>query len=81
MSKRRPNFKLKALRTEHKIKQSDMADMLGIGVTTYNRKENGLSEFTETECLKISKLFEVSPMDIFFDDDVTERTTNNQETA
>lgn len=78
---RKPNYKLKALRVERGFKQDDMARMLGIGITTYNRKENGLSEFTESECRKICKILNISPVDIFFNDEVTKCTTNNEETA
>lgn len=63
-----PNFKLKQLRFFKKLKQTDMAEILGIGGTTYNRKENGIVDFTETEIRNICKYFNVSPMDIFFDD-------------
>ena len=63
-----PNFKLKELRFFEDLKQADMAKILGIGGTTYNRKENGIVDFTESEIRKICKYFKVSPMDIFFDD-------------
>jgi len=74
-----PNYRLKALREEFGYSQTDMARFLKIGITTYNRKENGITEFTESECYKISKLFNRSPLDIFFNECVTECTT--KETA
>lgn len=81
MRKRKPNLKLKALRAEHGLNQVSMAELLGMGHITYNRKENGVNEFTETECEKISNFFDVSPTDIFFKNYVTKRTTKSHETA
>lgn len=77
--KGRPNYKLKALREEYGFNQNDVAKFLEIGITTYNRKENGISEFTESECEKISMLFNKSPIDIFFSNYVTSCTTGTTE--
>jgi len=73
--KRNPNFKLKALRLEHNLKQTDMAKLLGMSETTYNRKENGITEFTESEIKKICDIFDEKPEEIFFRDDVTKNIT------
>ncbi|MBV1817299.1 helix-turn-helix domain-containing protein [Bacteroidales bacterium MSK.15.36] len=71
MRLRNPNLKLKALRIEHEIKQSDLADMIGISKTTYNRKENGFNEFTENEIKIICEIFNKEPSEIFFNNKVT----------
>lgn len=64
--KKQPNFKLKALRTERNLKQSDVAKELGMSESTYNRKENGFADFSETEMWQISKIFNREPESIFF---------------
>lgn len=67
LEKRKANFKLKGLRAEHNLKQSDIAKKIGIAESTYNRKENGYADFSETEMCKISKIFKKDPAFIFFD--------------
>lgn len=66
MIKKQPNFKLKALRTECNLKQSDIAKELGMSESTYNRKENGFADFSETEMWQISRIFKREPESIFF---------------
>jgi len=73
--KRNPNLKLKALRLEHNLKQIDMAKLLGISENTYNRKENGITEFTESEIKKICEIFNKKAEEIFFRDNVTKSIT------
>nr|WP_123053108.1 helix-turn-helix transcriptional regulator [Clostridium sp. JN-1] len=70
MQKRKANFKLKGLRVEHNLKQSDIAKKIGIAESTYNRKENGYTDFSATEMYKISKVFKKDPAFIFFDNKV-----------
>ncbi len=48
------------------MNQKDMANMLGIGISTYNRKENGISDFTESEIAQICNILDVIATDIFF---------------
>lgn len=77
MERTRINFKLKGLRVEHNLKQADVAQKLGIAESTYNRKENGYADFSETEICKISEIFKKDPAliffnNIFFDDKVAE---------
>lgn len=38
------------------FRQLDVAEKLGIGETTYWRKENGLNDFTQTEMEKITSV-------------------------
>ncbi|MGJ0845930.1 helix-turn-helix transcriptional regulator [Tissierella praeacuta] len=75
MKMRKPNLRLKGLRVTHGIHQKDISELLGIGETTYNRKENGFNEFTENEIFLICNYFKVDPKDIFFNDIVTKTTT------
>lgn len=79
MYKRNPNYKLKALRVEHNLKQTDLAKVLQISDTTYNRKENGITGFTETEIQIICETFKKEPTDIFFNSDVTKMITKVSE--
>ncbi len=76
MYKRNPNYKLKGLRVEYNLKQTDLAKLLQIGETTYNRKENGITEFTETEIEIICDAFKKDPTEIFFNSGVAKTTTN-----
>lgn len=73
--KKKVNYKLKALRVEHGLTQADLARMIGIGEITYVRKENGLSEFKESEIKKICEIFNKKPEEIFFNNDVTKSIT------
>ena len=43
------NQKLKSLRFDYGLTQDDMAKILGISRSTYNEKENGFSEFKQSE--------------------------------
>lgn len=60
------NYKLKELRDQKKISQVKLARILGLSESTYNRKENGISDFTESEIREIIRLFNCSADDIFF---------------
>lgn len=71
----KPNFILKALRIKHQLKQQDVAKLLGISETTYNRKENGVNEFTISEAMELGNIFNINPSEIFFTDYVTEVIT------
>jgi transcriptional regulator with XRE-family HTH domain len=64
--KKQANFNLKGLRAASNLKQSDIARELGISESTYNRKENGYADFSETEIWKISKILNRKPEFIFF---------------
>lgn len=81
MQKRIPNLKLKGLRAEYNLKQADIAKMIGISETTYNRKENGITEFTELEIKKICDIFKKNPTEIFFTKIVTKTITTDDQAA
>lgn len=51
---------LRSLRKEHSWKQKDVADMLGIHVTTYTKYETGGSEPNHEMLLKLADIFSVS---------------------
>lgn len=71
----KPNFILKALRIKYQLKQQDVAKLLGIAETTYNRKENGVNEFTISEAMELGNIFNINPSEIFFTDYVTKTIT------
>lgn len=51
---------LRSLRKEQNWKQKDVADMLGIHVTTYTKYETGASEPNHEMLLKLANIFNVS---------------------
>ncbi len=75
MAKKKPNYKLKALRMESGLKQEELARKSGIALTTYVRKENGITEFTVSECERIAQVLQENPVDIFFNHRVAKETT------
>ncbi|MDI6617865.1 MAG: helix-turn-helix transcriptional regulator [Clostridiales bacterium] len=66
--KKNPNYKLKALRVEHRLTQTDMGNLLNISKVAYSFKENGKRDFTESEIRYICSHFKANPNDIFFND-------------
>lgn len=75
--------KLRALCIEHGFTQQDMAELLGISVSSFNMKLNGKREFTITEIQKIVKWFglpfeKIFP-ELFFENKV--HVTKKYETA
>lgn len=61
-----PNKELKKARIDKEITQSEISKRLKMNIATYNRKENGSTEFTESEIKKVCEILEVQPQDIFF---------------
>lgn len=59
------NTKLKARRVELGLRQEDMAEKLGITLTTYSLKENGKREFIGSEILRILNILNCRYEDIF----------------
>lgn len=57
--------KLKVLRAQHNLRQIDVAKKLGVSISTYSQKEQGIREFTVSEINKILELFNVSYEEIF----------------
>ena len=81
LQRRNPNLKLKGLRAEYNLKQIDVAKMIGISEATYNRKENGITEFTEFEIKRICDIFKKNPTEIFFTNIATKETTEDDQAA
>ncbi|KXZ40046.1 DNA-binding transcriptional regulator, XRE-family HTH domain [Alkalithermobacter thermoalcaliphilus JW-YL-7 = DSM 7308] len=73
--KKKTNYKLKALRVEHRYKQIDLARKIGMSASTYVKKENGYCEFTASEMQKICSIFNKTAEEIFFTDKVTDCMT------
>ena len=62
---------LAVLRRALGISQTDMAKVIGLGLTSYNLKENGKSDFNQEQMVKlrdffIKQGFNVSIEDLFF---------------
>lgn len=57
--------KLKAKRVEKQLTQTQMAKLMGIGIATYNHKENGTAFFSFQEVLKILEILDCKFEDIF----------------
>lgn len=67
------NRELKSLRALHGYTQKDLADKLDIGETSYTRRENGVTDFSQSEIFKIKKLFgldECKLVEIFFNSEL-----------
>ncbi len=59
------NRNLKVLRAKHDLTQQEVADKIGISLSQYNNKENGKSEFKQSEINKILNVFDEKYEDIF----------------
>ncbi len=58
--------------------QSDLAEVIGISVATFNYKLNGKSEFTQSEIQKIRERYNLTDeevVEIFFDSVVSDKDT------
>lgn len=62
--------KIKGLMAENDFTQVDLAVSLGLTKGTIQNKMNGKTEFTASELVKMSKIFKVVTMDIFFIDNL-----------
>ncbi len=60
-----PNKNLKAERIRHGYSQMEIAKLSGMSETTYNLKENGKRDFTQTEMLLLSKILEKTMDELF----------------
>lgn len=67
--------KLKSLRAMHGIKQDEMAEIIGMGKTSYSLKENGRRDFSLKEAKAISDYFGQTVDEIFFTPTVPELKT------
>ncbi|MFL0168670.1 helix-turn-helix transcriptional regulator [Candidatus Clostridium helianthi] len=60
------NKTLKAYRMLKGVKQEDIAEILGITLTTYSKKETGKTQFSLQEAKKISDYLNVPIEQLFF---------------
>ena len=58
-------LKFKGFCVENKIKQTEIADILGIAITSVNRKMNGHEDFTLEQIRTLCRHFQISA-DIYF---------------
>lgn len=58
-------LKFKGWLVEHQIKQSDLAELLGIAPENVNAKLNGRQEFTLSQVKKICDTYGISADDFF----------------
>ena len=58
--------RLKGLRVEHDLTQEEFASRIGMPISTYRKKELGVSPIQLEEAYKISQLLGESIEDIFF---------------
>ncbi len=74
--------RLKEIREKYRYTQDDMANKLGYSSkSTYNMKENGIRKITVEEAYQISKIFNKTIEEIFFDGEVVKLTTELKETG
>lgn len=69
--------KLKGLMTEKNITQQELAEILEMSITTLNFKINGKSDFSIKEAKKVSKLFDKTIEEIFYNDEINKIKTNS----
>jgi transcriptional regulator with XRE-family HTH domain len=63
---------IRILRNLNELSQENIAYELGLSQSQYSRRENGVIEFSVSEILKLSKLFNVSYEEIIDDSNVKE---------
>lgn len=56
---------VKAARVNAKMGQKEVAEVLGLSVTGYQKKENGLSKFYADELALLSQLFDFPMLNFF----------------
>lgn len=61
-----PNKELKKARIDKNLTQVEIAKLAGMNIATYNRKENGIRQFNESEIKKIADILEVEIEEVFF---------------
>lgn len=69
------NLRLKSVMVVKGKNQTTLCKDLKMNIATFNRKVNGIREFSESEMKAISNYLEVSPLEIFFNNEVDKRTT------
>ena len=57
--------KLRVIREDKCLTKNDMADFLGISISTYTRKETKQTEFTSSEIAKLMVVMNMTFYDLF----------------
>lgn len=65
--------KLKGLRVEKGYIQEDIAKLIGMSLTSYQRKESGATQFTANELIRIAEVLKIDISEIFFTYEVPKR--------
>lgn len=68
--------KVKIARISKNLTQEEVAELLGVTLATYNRKELGLVDFKRDEVLRLAGILDLTLQDvnkIFFDSKLTDR--------
>lgn len=58
-------IELRRLRKYHELTQEDMAEIIGVDVRTYHKKEKGITQFKLDEMVKISRRLNKTIDEIF----------------
>lgn len=66
------NRKLKAARVEVGLTQKQLAELINMPLPTYQKKEQGKTQFTIKEAGKIAYILNKNPTEIFFNQKVTD---------
>jgi len=67
--------KVKEIRINNNVKQEKMAEILGMSVCNYSKKENGYLKWTIKEAKKIADFFGKTIDEIFFANEVSKNDT------
>ena len=59
------HVELKAMRVKRGLTQTDIAKKLNMATSTYNVKENGIREFSESEIIQLLLILQCDFSDIF----------------
>jgi transcriptional regulator with XRE-family HTH domain len=70
--------KLRELRKKMQVSQKEMADILCIDVSNYNKREKGICKITSSEWQLLAKKLNVTVDDIYEDDDFGFYKNNNK---
>ena len=69
---------IRTLREQLGLKQEDIAEVLGVSLANYNKKENGTVKVSLIEAKKLSDFFGKNIEEIFFDGKVSEKETKSE---
>lgn len=72
------NRKVKAVRVELGLTQKEVAKLMEMPTSTYRKKEQGYTEFTISEALKVSSILNKKIEEIFFEYKVSKMDTKKE---